>query len=505
MHTSRSSRQAHVSLFAGGVLLYLTGVPPIGALAAWLYMVLLLRAVRLEHPWQGFLKVSVVLAVSLFFLMRGVAPVPAAAHVMIVTVNAVIIGLILLTDRLITPRLEGWARTMVLPCAAVATSFATYAANPFGTWGEQAYTQLSLLPLVQLVSITGLWGLSFLMVWTASVANHAWERGWRAPDTRRIAGAWAVVVIAVLVFGSVRLLRDTDAPSVRVAAVTWDRAQPRAFATCEGRRPECLLERTQAVNDQLFARSAAAAEAGARVILWSEGAAEVVESAEDALVQRGQRFARLHGVTLFMALAVIPVEPGKWQNKLVAVTAEGAVAWEYQKAKPVPGEPIDAGPAHVPVLDTPHGRIAAVICFDADFPDMVRQAGQQEADLLLVAANDWPRIARMHAEMSMFRAVENGTALVRATSGGWSVAADAQGRLLALSDHGSADPAFLLAEIPMTRTSAPYTVLGDLVGWLSAIGLALAAITALLRSQSARPKALPSAPARETRLPVPAG
>jgi apolipoprotein N-acyltransferase len=504
MQLHRMVREAHLCLAGGGVLLYLTGVRPIGALAAWLYLVLLVRGARLERTWPGFVKASAVQAVSLFFLMRGVAPVPAAQHAVIVAVMGTVGGLILLADRVIAPRLPGWSPTLVLPCTAVSASFATSAASPFGTWGEQAYTQLGVLPLVQVVSVTGLWGLSFVMAWTASVANLVWERGWRGPGARPVAVAWVAATTSILLFGGVRLLVDARAPTLRVAAVTWDRAQPRAFATCDDRRLECLVQRTQAVNDRLFARSAAAAGAGARVILWSEGAAEVMAPAEAALIDQGRRFARAHGVTLVMALAVIPVEPGQWENKLVAVTAEGRVAWEYHKARVVPGEPIAAGPARVPVLDTPHGRIAAVICFDADFPDLVRQAGQRGADLLLVAANDWPRIARMHAEMAMFRAVENGTSLVRATSEGWSVAADQQGRLLAVSDHAAADPAYLLAELPMRRSPAPYAVWGDFVAWLCVSGLAVAALMALLRGR-ARPTAPSLARLRKTRDPVAAG
>lgn len=504
MQLHRTVREAHLCLLGGGALLYLTGVRPIGALAAWLYLVLLVRGARLERTWPGFAKASAVQAVSLFFLMRGVAPVPAAQHAVIVAVMGTVGGLIILADRVVAPRLPGWGRTLVLPFTAVSASFATYAANPFGTWGEQAYTQLGVLPLVQLVSVTGLWGLSFLMAWTASAANLVWERGWRGPGVRPVAVAWAAVITSVLLFGSVRLLRDAGAPTLRVAAVAWDRAEPRAFATCDGRRLECLVERTQAVNDRLFARSAAAAGAGARVILWSEGAAEVMAPAEAALIDRGRRFARAHGVTLVMAVAVIPVEPGQWQNKLVAVTAQGRVAWEYHKTKVVPGEPIAAGPARVPVLDTPHGRIAAVICFDADFPDLVRQAGRQGADLLLVAANDWPRIARMHAEMAVFRAVENGTALLRATSDGWSVAADQQGRLLAFSNHAAADPAYVLADLPMGRSPAPYAVLADLVAWLSTAGLGVAVFTVLFRRR-ARPAAPPRARLPKTRDPIAAG
>ncbi len=46
--------------------------------------------------------------------------------------------------------------------------------DPFsGTQGNPAYTQYSNLPLLQLLSVTGLWGIVFVMSWLASLVNWA--------------------------------------------------------------------------------------------------------------------------------------------------------------------------------------------------------------------------------------------------------------------------------------------------------------------------------------------
>ncbi len=66
------------------------------------------------------------------------------------------------------------------------------------------------------------------------------------------------------------------------------------------------------------------------------------------------------------------------------------------------------GDRRLQVVETPHGALSRVICQDTDFPIVVRQAGQMDVDILLSPAAEWLAIVPQHAEMSAFRAVENG-------------------------------------------------------------------------------------------------
>jgi apolipoprotein N-acyltransferase len=151
------------------------------------------------------------------------------------------------------------------------------------------------------------------------------------------------------------------------------------------------------------------------------------------------------------------------------------VAWEYGKSKRVPGEPIAPGSGQVPILDTPYGRIAAVICFDADFPALVRQAGMANADILLVSANDWPAIAKIHADMAVFRAVENGVSLVRASMNGQSLLVTRTGKIVARRDTRAPGGTLLVGTVPARGHVTIYRSIGDLFAWLCLGAIALAA------------------------------
>ena len=85
-------------------------------------------------------------------------------------------------DRLLAPRLDGVSRTLVFPAAVTTAELLGTIGNPFGTAGSTAYSQYGSLPLLQLVSVTGIWGLTFLVSWLAPVVNQS---GRRVGRTRR--------------------------------------------------------------------------------------------------------------------------------------------------------------------------------------------------------------------------------------------------------------------------------------------------------------------------------
>ncbi len=92
------------------------------------------------------------------------------------------------------------------------------------------------------------------------------------------------------------------------------------------------------------------------------------------------------------------------------------------------------GDGRLPVAATPDGRIAGAVCFDADFPEFVRQAAKGSADVFVLPVNEWKAIKDVHFQMHAFRAIETGVPLVRAAASGLSAAFDPWGRLLGVSD-----------------------------------------------------------------------
>jgi len=110
---------------------------------------------------------------------------------------------------------------------------------------------------------------------------------------------------------------------------------------------------------------------------------------------------------------------------------------------------------HAPILiDTPHGRLGSLICFDLRFPEPSRVLALQGAQVLLVSTA-WPRTARLYPDfLAQTRAAENRVFLAAANRCGQERSADFLGRSLIIDPDGkilqeaaSDGPAILFADI----------------------------------------------------------
>jgi apolipoprotein N-acyltransferase len=382
--------------------------------------------------------------------------------------------------------------------------------GPLGTITSIANTQYGDLPLLQVMSVTGIWGITFLITWFAAVGNWAWERGFAWPQVRAGGLLYMSVLAVVLLGGGARLaLFPPEATLVRVAGLSASQAAVAAFNQHLPQATLSLLlsgRATQAdraiarsafttVDDDLLARSQQEARAGAKIVLWPEtsttGGASVLQEDEPALLQRAGALVQQAGIYLDMGLAVYLPDVGRGpfvKDEAVLLDPTGHVVWTYEKTHPAPGEQglIVLGDGKVPLVESPYGRLANVICFDADYPGTVRQAGQAGADLLLVPSDDWQAQDPAHAHDATFRAIENGFSEVRETSKGLSITVDYEGRVLAASDYFTTDQQVMVAYVPMHGVRTIFATIGDLFAWLCIIGLVGLIGLAVIQSRKRR-------------------
>ncbi len=152
---------------------------------------------------------------------------------------------------------------------------------------------------------------------------------------------------------------------------------------------------------------AAAVRAGADVVVLPELATSgyVFESVEEvralAITPDHPAFgswARAAGGAVVVAGFAEAGPGGALLNSAVVLDASGVLAL-YRKAHLWDRESLffTAGDAAPPVVETPHGRIAVMVCYDLEFPEWVRTAALAGADLLAVPTN-WPLWPRPDGE-----------------------------------------------------------------------------------------------------------
>jgi apolipoprotein N-acyltransferase len=301
---------------------------------------------------------------------------------------------------------------------------------------------------------------------------------------------FAAVLLGVVLFGSARIaFAPVTAPTVRVAGLTHDKALwdtlphgTRDVAKSSDAVRVSMRPLYQQMLDELLTRTRKEARAGAKIIVWSEVAAHLLKEDETVVLEQVRTVAREEGIYLQVALNVIlqTQQHPFAENRVILIDPTGLIVWDYFKTvHPLSDKAIYApGPGIIPSIMTPFGRLATVNCFDADYPALLRQVGLSGADLLLVPAHDWDTVKTMHMQIQLFRAIENGVAMLRPTGDGISLATDYLGRVLATADDFSTLKPAMVVDMPMQGVTTLYARIGDsfvylcVLGWVMLVGAA---------------------------------
>jgi apolipoprotein N-acyltransferase len=454
-------------------------VPP----GTWLAFALLLHATRTMPAGPGLLSLLVACYVALAVSNRDVIPWTGAQYFGVIAFNSIAMALPFALDRFFSQRVGGVAFTLIFPAAFVAVEFLKSRITPAATWGSIAYTQYGYLPVMQIAALVGIWGITFAVTWFASTTEWVWSRNFEWNTVRTPLLACGCVLGGLVLAGALRVaLAGTEGASLRIATLNRpvDLFVPGEMTRItEGRvRPEEVQVVTGKLNQLhtwFLDGSRREARAGARLIAWPEANLLVFREDEPAFLERAKRLAAEEKIYLAMGIASIQLgAPLPFENKLVIVDPSGTVIVNYLKSHAVAGweaSIMKPGDGLVPVVATPVGRVASAICFDADFPGFMRQAGQGRADLMIVVANEWKTIRDAHMQMAAFRAIENGVPMVRPAASGISSAIDPWGRVLAVADYFGDGDRTMTAQVPIGRAWTLYPRIGDLFAWSCVISL----------------------------------
>jgi len=356
--------------------------------------------------------------------------------------------------------------TLVYPVAATAMDFFSSAGSPFGTFGAGAYSQRDFLPMMQMVSVTGLWGITFIVSWFASLANYVWENGFKL-DRLALTSAGVLALILGLGFGRILLSSQPE-----------QTAQIAGFSLPEGKVSEMIgqsyagdeAEFRQAV-DELHAEELRQirllAQQGAEIIVLQEGAGMGYPGQVEKLLADAAVLAQEEGIYIVLPIFTLGIE--KPENVVHIIDPNGEAVLKHVKYGGTQFEGSLTGSGELQTVDTPYGKLSAIICWDADFPNVLKQAGEQNVDLLFVPSNDWLAVKDIHAGMAAFRAVENGMSIYRQTGSGVSIVTDAYGRIInrvdAFEEESTGNfAAIQMVTTPISSVNTLYPMIGDAVG-----------------------------------------
>src|SRR5262249_10487750 len=269
--------------------------------AAWIGLLLVLHGARslpfLATPPSVWLAATAILAIS----QRDMIPSSGAGYFLVVLSWSFTLMLPFAIDRAAAGRLmaPGVGSTLVFPLAFVAIEFLRSRVMPNATWGSIAYTQYGALPVMQIASFAGLWGIVFVMTWSASTLDLARRYGLASTTARTPVLAFSCVFAAAIVAGTARVATaSTDRPTVRAVAINrpTDLFIPGEMTRiAEGRvapvdRPY-FDAKLATLHDWFLAGTRREARAGARLVVWPEQNLLLFKDDEAGFLARAQRVA----------------------------------------------------------------------------------------------------------------------------------------------------------------------------------------------------------------------
>ncbi|MDC7126123.1 MAG: hypothetical protein PQJ46_11190 [Spirochaetales bacterium] len=450
-------------------------------LAAWVAPVFFLKAIRKTPLLPAFLLGTASYAGSYAISWNGMVPISWLPP---------LIGLLwfipIIADRFIVPRLPHFLASFVFPSAMVVIEFINALVNPMGTWSSIAYSQYGLSSILQLSSIGGTYIITFLVSWTAAVITGWWELEWNVYHCKKQLAVLAFIIIISIIWGNLRIHRISRREgTISVASVTTEEHPRQKWGELgdlvDAGEFSAAADLRHIQNEKAFDWLGLLAGTKADAVFTHEMAFSTDSKGEKVLLEEASKKAREIGTWVVFSFEVSEPEL-RYENRVTVFSPEGyAVSEQYKFGGAAIEGFTTVGDGEPSNFTIENSKIAVYICWDMDFPRIVRKLGKEKFDIVIVPAADWREIDPMHTRMAVFRAVENGVSMVRQTAEGLSLACDPAGTTISKLDHFTAGRLEMFSEVPAKGVWTFYSLAGDWFAWLSVLMFLLLFFKAVLK------------------------
>ncbi|MBN1819310.1 MAG: hypothetical protein JW833_01260 [Prolixibacteraceae bacterium] len=483
------------ALFIGTLGMLFAGINWQIGIAAWVAPVFLLYYTR-HTKVKGFF----LLFIFLFFAGALQTDSNKFNIFVLYIINGLILAVaftsIYIIDRLLHKRSNRFYTTLIFP--SVLTLFEFVFTSKLGTMGMVAHTQYHFKAFIQLASLTGIYSITFIIAWLASIVNWLYDNKFSPKSIIKGSYIYGSIFIAIIIFGFINLSYSTKGfQKVKVVTISCDIDLHKIFLNeqetfeeyiknPETKIPSGIFADQSAIN-KMVDRTKDAADQGAKIIVWNEDALILSSNQAEALLSQIKIIAHANNAYILPAFLVESHEGEKpFDNKCILITPDGNIGWEYLKSHLDPGgelQIVNAGNSVIPFIDTEYGRIGSVICYDLDFPTFIRQAGKNNIDIMLVPSYDWKGITPLHPRMACFEALQNGFSLIRANGAGLNIITDSHGSILSEMNTFNSDYKILMGEIPLKANTTVYSKIGNILVFFAFIFIALISVLRIFNNK----------------------
>ena len=367
------------------------------------------------------------------------------------------------------------------------------------SYGNLGYSQYPFIPFIQIADMTGVWGISLLVVFLSALLGNAFGDGLAAlrENWRRYmapAAVYAMAFAGVIAYGFIAQV-DTRGDRLWKVALVQPNVDPWKGGYAAYRQSLDVLERQsrQAVREK------------PEIVIWSETSFVPGIDWHTRYRTDTEIFGLVKELRAFLATQPVPYVVGNDDGQLKRVAEGQEVRVDYNAALLFDGDRIvdtyrklhlvpftesfpfektlpavvawlknadthfwEKGSVYT-VFEAGGVRFSTPICFEDTFGYLCRGFVARGADVLVNISNDaWSSsvpCAMQHMTMAVFRAVENRRSVVRSTNGGMTNIIDPNGRIL--SRLPPFREGYLFGSVPVHRgTTTLYTRRGDWLPWV---------------------------------------
>ena len=391
-------------------------------------------------------------------------------------------------------------------------------------WGLLAHSQYQSPAVIQLASITGVYGISFLIVLvncalTALVYTWFLQFKLFEPETRYrfspngrnlLVGITAGLLVVVLLYGYMVVAAPITGHKIKISLIQANIEQSKKWD-----------EKYAAVIMQIYSElTKRAAEDRPDLIVWPEAATPKGAYRNPGIFNRIKALAQQTGTPILIGSSqlakykvtdpkknakylnsafLIDPSPGKSlpqrYDKIVLlpfseyIPYKNKIAWSYLHIPDV--DNFLKGKKHT-IFSLPPYRFGVTICWENIFADNVRQFIEEGAQFVINLTNEaWfgkSSAPYQFLSMSVFRAVENKVFVVRCTNTGISCLIDPCGRIVnRLKDKSGRDifiRGVLTGDVIPHEQKTIYLRYGDWLAWLCVLAAGCSVFITLLRRKS---------------------
>jgi apolipoprotein N-acyltransferase len=388
--------------------------------------------------------------------------IPTWLVALILLFVACVFGLAVLFFRSRILRGKLWQGALIVPAFWVAVAYIVAITSVHGTFGDISYSQMDFLPILQIASVTGIWGISFCIFLFAATIAALLSVG-SVPAKAPLAIVVSAFLACVLGFGAWRLATTPkDSPTVKVALIASDEA---------GNLHPGTFGQEREVYGRYAEQMKVLAAQGVQVFVLPEHSGPVTNASQSEFDGLLGQMAKQTGA--YVTVGIDRSIPTATWNQERLYSPDGSFVASYNKHHLLPHWENETPGTERTVVSQPSGKWGMEICKDMDFPRLSRQYSQDGVGLLLVPAWDFVDDGWLHGRMAVLRGVESGFSIARSAKLGLLTATDDRGRILADRSTLTVPFATVIATVPVRHDATIYSRFGDWFAWSDIVLLAV--------------------------------